>query len=122
VGALGFYSFSKNISSIRIRGFLICALLIPICLFADFLMWSFKNGKNSGFPQFFSLLGSIFVTFITGITLGAFLSFQGVYISACSKPGSYGITFGLFWGTIPLVHLYSSMLSSSVFDPGHINI
>jgi len=45
-----------------------------------------------------------------------------VYVSACSNPGSFGKAFGLFWGTIPLVHLYSSMLSLGVFDPTNIEV
>jgi len=40
-GSIISFSFFKKVRSVKIRGLICCVALIPICLFTDFLMWSF---------------------------------------------------------------------------------
>ena len=111
------FAFFKQVKSVSIRGLLICTGLVPMCLYADFLMWSFSNDKIHGMPQFFSWLGSFAVTFVSGMSFGILLPFQGVFISACTLPRNVGKAFGVFWSVAPLLYVYTYYLSTWVFDP-----
>jgi len=49
-GSISSMEVFRHIKTVKMRGLAICSLLIPMCLFADFLMWSFENGKFDGMP------------------------------------------------------------------------
>jgi len=87
-----------------------------MCLYADFLLWSVGNRKTGGFPQFFSFFGSVSVSLLTGISLGLLLTFAGVYVSACSLPGSVGQYYGIFWGIVSFGILYTRELFNWVYS------
>ena len=49
-GAFTSLVFFKQVRSISIRGLIICSGFVPMCLYSDFLMWSYENEKRTGFP------------------------------------------------------------------------
>jgi hypothetical protein len=70
------YTFAKQVSNLSIRGLFICALLVPITIYTEFLDWAvFNNEGSNNFVTSVAYIGSFFASVVAGVAIGLLFSF-----------------------------------------------
>jgi hypothetical protein len=112
------YTVFRACESMKVRGFLISAMLIPLVIYAQYLNWVQRRKLQEDTLQvIFIYAGALVFGFLGGCGMGLLWAFQGCYTAVYAAPqhgslNTFGSQFSTHWFIFPFIYIYTHLLSS----------